>query len=61
MQVEILKDGSIKVETDKVSSGNHMSAEAFIRFISEQAGGKTTRVAKGHRHTHEHEHVEQEG
>jgi hypothetical protein len=47
MQITILQDGTIKVETDKISAANHMTAEAFMRNISQVAGGPQTRK---HRH-----------
>jgi len=61
--IEILADGTIKVSTGAVSPANHMNAEAFMRFIQEKTGGKTTRTHKGghhhHGHTHDHKHDEE--
>lgn len=67
MNITILDDGSIKVETDKISQANHMTAEAFMRNIATACGGKQERKHKqgfigglkhsiqhalGHGHTH---------
>ena len=58
INIEILADGTIKSETDKVSNANHISADAFMKYVSELAGGKTTRTRRPHSHTHiqDHEH-----
>lgn len=67
MNIEILDDGTIKVETDKISQANHMTAEAFMRNMASVAGGSQTRKHKhgiigaarhalqhkqGHNHSH---------
>jgi hypothetical protein len=54
VKITILEDGTIKMETDKVSMPNHMNAEAFLRDISKLAGGEITR--KGKRGAIEHSH-----
>ncbi len=48
MQVEILADGTIKVETGKVSGVNHMTAEAFMRELPLLCGGG--KQERKHRH-----------
>lgn len=60
----ILEDGTIKIETDKVSMPNHANAEKFLHDCVKLAGGKADRKHKHggimHSHTHgeeEHEHV----
>ena len=47
MNITILDDGTIKIETDAISQANHMTAEAFLRFVA-QAGG--TRQTQKHKH-----------
>ncbi len=47
MKVEILADGTIKIETDKISAINHTTAEALMRNVAFAAGGKQTRKHKG--------------
>ena len=61
--IEILADGTIKVSTDSISPANHLSADQFLKFLSELAGGETTATKNRHTHTHhhEHEHVKQGG
>jgi len=46
MQITILEDGTIKVETDKISMVNHQTAEAFMRNVALAAGGQQTRQHK---------------
>ena len=46
MKITILDDGSVKVETDQISQANHMTAEAFLRFVAQAAGGKQERRHK---------------
>ena len=62
LNITILEDGTIKVETDKVSPANHMNAEQFLKFCAERAGGKTDRQRRGHthgeHHHHDHDHEE---
>jgi hypothetical protein len=63
IKVTILEDGTIKIETDKVSMPNHTNAENFLMAITQAAGGTVERERKsgvhththdGHTHTHEH-------
>jgi hypothetical protein len=44
--IEILEDGTIKITTDPISGPNHMSAEALLRLIAQEAGGTTTRARR---------------
>jgi hypothetical protein len=46
MKVTILDDGTIKVETDRISQANHLTAEAFMRNLAAAAGGAQTRRHK---------------
>jgi hypothetical protein len=56
IKIQILDDGSFKIETDKVSMPNHANAEAFLRECAKLAGGEITRKGKhGHTHAHSHE------
>lgn len=59
INVTILDDGTLKVETDRISAANHIGAEMLLREIAKLAGGpvKVTHKhgAHGHIHTHEHE------
>ena len=59
MKIEILEDGSIKIDTDKISQANHMTAEAFMRNIANACGGHQERKHKqgfigGLQHTFQH-------
>lgn len=46
MNITILPDGTIKVETDKISRANHMTAEAFMRNMSTACSGTQERKHK---------------
>ncbi len=46
MTITILDDGTIKVETDKVSQANHMTAEAFLRNVALAGGAPQQRKHK---------------
>ena len=56
MNITILDDGTIKVETDKISQANRMTAEAFMRNIASACGGRQEQKHKhgvlGHAHHH---------
>lgn len=54
--VEILEDGTVKVETGSVAAGDtHMKAEQFMAFLEAELGGSQTRVKRAkHAHTHQH-------
>jgi len=46
MNVTILQDGTIKIETDRISQANHMTAEAFMRNMAHAGGAKQERKHK---------------
>lgn len=56
MKITILEDGTIKLETDKVSMPNHSNAEAFVREVARLAGGTTDIKHKHGAHGHTHSH-----
>ena len=56
LAIEILDDGTIKISTDSISPANHLSADNFLKFISELVGGETTKTKNRHAHTHQHTH-----
>lgn len=59
IKIQILADGTIRMEADKISAVNHSGAEAFVRECAREAGGSTSRKSKhkhGHSHAHEHTH-----
>lgn len=61
LEIEILPDGTIKVSTDQISPANHLSADNFLKFLAEMAGGEVTKARnrRAHTHHHEHQHVNQ--
>lgn len=63
MKLTVLPDGTIKSETDRVSTPNHMSAEAFLREVARLAGGKVDIKHRhgqhGHSQSHDHSHGEE--
>lgn len=52
MEVEILEDGEIRIETEGISGVNHCSADEFLKEVEELAGGR--RVVKKTRRGHVH-------
>jgi hypothetical protein len=53
--ITILEDGTVKVETDKIGSANHLSADAFLKLLATLTGGSTKAESKqNHGHTHVH-------
>ena len=61
IKIEILPDGTIKMDTDGVSGPNHANAEEFFSVVAKMAGGKTERkrkagAAHSHSHAHAHDH-----
>jgi hypothetical protein len=44
--IEILPDGTIKLETGKVSMPNHANAEAFIRELARLSGGSFSQTRR---------------
>lgn len=46
LNITILQDGTIKVETDKISMVNHFTAEAFLHTLTIGAGGPQERKHK---------------
>ena len=47
MLITVLPDGTLKIETDKISAANHASAEAFLRDANSMMGGEVTKKRKG--------------
>ena len=47
MKIEILEDGTIRIETDRISAINHTTAEALMRNVAMAAGGQQHRKHKG--------------
>jgi len=58
----ILADGTLKIETGRVSMPNHINAESFLREVAKLQGGKVEIKHKhGHaHHGHAHSHGEQQ-
>jgi len=57
IKYEILEDGTITTETDKVSGKNHQSADELLDQLADMMGGKIEiKKKQGHVHTHSHTH-----
>lgn len=55
INIEILEDGTISVNTEGISEQQHMSADQFLNDLTELSGGKRTTTQKaGHDHVHKH-------
>ena len=57
MDIIVLGDGTVRVETGEVGGPEHMAAEKMLAWLAKELGGETTRVRRGHAHHHHHEHV----
>lgn len=55
IQITVLKDGRVKVETDTISQDNHVSAERFLQMMEELLGGESETEEKRTHHEHTHE------
>jgi hypothetical protein len=55
IRIQVLSGGLVKLETDRISSPNHLSADRLVRGLEEDLGGETEirRKAEG---TLEHDH-----
>ena len=54
IEIEILDDGTIRLETDTISPANHLSADQFLKEIERLTGGTTTKTKNRHGHVHHH-------
>ena len=64
VKISILEDGTIRMDTDRISQPNHGNCEMLIREMIKLSGGKAERKHKhgGNAHTHSHgEHEHQHG
>ena len=44
--IEVLDDGTLKIDSGQISPQNHMNAEAFLRNIAQSASGGGTQTRK---------------
>jgi len=58
IEITILPDGTLKIETDKVSMPNHKNAEELLQWFARMTGGESKRVRKPHAHANVHQHEE---
>ena len=58
MEVTILEDGTVKVETDDMGGPDHKTADEFLKMLSRLCGGEVTEQKRdrGHHHAHDHAH-----
>jgi hypothetical protein len=56
LRITILADGTIRTETDAISSANHQSAEDFLKGVTLATGGEAQRTRRQHGHVHAHNH-----
>lgn len=59
--VEILPDGTIKMESGDLSGTGHYTAEEFVKRVQGLAGGRVDieKIAESHHHHHIGQHVHQ--
>jgi len=58
LDLTVLPDGTIKIESPLVSAPNHDSAAEFFKTVARLSGGevKTSKRKDKVHHTHDHEH-----
>jgi len=62
MRITVLEDGSLKIEVDRISAPNHLSAESFLHDTIKLCGGPHKQTRKqghahhGHGHGQAHQH-----
>lgn len=56
LDIEILEDGTLRIQTDKISGPNHMSADQLLAEINKLVGGPVQTQKRPHVHTHVHAH-----
>jgi hypothetical protein len=59
LKITILDDGSVKVETDRISPANHLSADALVTLLGQLMGGDVSIDQKRPGHTHQAQHKTQ--
>ncbi len=52
---EVLDDGTIRFETDRIPEEHHEDAEKFLEEVKELLGAEPKIVAKRAGHVHQHE------
>jgi hypothetical protein len=55
MQLTILEDGTISIQTRNMAGDHHASADEFIKLVHQLAGGaRETKSTREHHHHHGH-------
>lgn len=59
--IEVLDDGTLKIDTDGISPANHKQADELLKTLVTMLGGNMVQVKKKtrHQHTHLHKHEHQ--
>lgn len=56
IDVRVLADGTVRVETGDMSGVAHKSADDFLKLMATLLGGDVEIIKAEHGHQHEHEH-----
>lgn len=56
INITVLEDGTLQIETDEISEPNHMSADKLLKGIEELMGGKVVIKKKPNSQNHAHMH-----
>ena len=54
LQIDILPDGTVRVETGAFEGAIHMTAARFLTWYQQELGGECEITQHGHEHTHTH-------
>jgi hypothetical protein len=62
IKFEVLADGTLKLDFDRISPERHVSAEKLLKALQEMMGGPSeVKQKRGFTHAHTHEHDHQHG
>jgi len=57
IKIEILEDGTLKIETDGISTANHSSADQLLNAIEEMLGSRRVTHSRQRNQQRNHNHV----
>lgn len=56
--VDVLKDGTTRIESGDMGGVAHKAADAFFTEMAKMLGGTVTDLGVKHEHTHHHQHAD---
>lgn len=56
IEIELLPDGRVRIETDSFSLAHHLDAEELLESLTKLLGGKSETTSRHEAPTHYHRH-----